>query len=373
MKKDIFKSFIILLVFSLVFTFSCDNKSTNGGSEGDDFDALVGTWLSQSATVDVLVETNSNQTANDLFSQADGEIGVTGEYDTDLKYMLDVYMEGIRLVMISEDMLLTMLMKPTSSTSMLTLTSMTFGGEIFGTAIYDVVSNVDSTSYVGNFEDFDLSPTQAQVTADNAIFVGGLAAPNVRSESTAPTGTITMNGTITAATMPISANDPTSVLPFALPLDATDIGTVTLNNDSTFSADFTMEDFVEIDTTINGRWYIEDGKLVLAPPEGEAGEPLELDYELDGNNLIVTAVIALSEILGEVDTGGLDVLGLLESVLGLDEGSLEDVIVEVEITMSKGAGKVNFNKGEISPWFDDDYRNQEISRLLHNLDALLKR
>jgi len=372
MKKDIFKSLIILLVFSLVFTFSCDNKSTNGGSEGNDFDALVGTWHSQSATVDILVETNSNQTANDLFSQADGKLEVEGEYTTDLKYMLDVYMEGIRLVMISEDMLLTMLMKPTSSTSMLTLSAMTFGDEIFGSAVYDVVSNGDSTSYIGNFEDFDLSQTQAQVTANDAIFVSGFASPKVKLDN-AKTATVTMSGTITAATMPISANDPTSILPFALPLDATDIGTVTLNDDSTFSADFTMEDFVEIDTTINGRWYIEDDKLILAPPEGEAGEPLELDYELDGNNLIVTAVIALSEFLGEVDTGGLDVLGLLESVLGLDPGSLEDVIVEVEITMSKGAGKVNFNKGEKSPWFDDDYRNQEISRILHQMDAWLKR
>jgi len=371
MKKNVLKSiFVFLLFFSVVLIF-CDKNSTdsNGDSDTSDFTALTGTWLSQSATVDVKLETNSNQTANDLLSEADGAISVTGDYPADLKYIVDLPMEGFRNIIITENMVLTTLLKPTSTTSMLSITLSSLSQGV----MFQVMSDTDTTYYFGDINDFTVSETQAQVTADNAIFISGYASPKSTIETTANNAQVMLDGTITASTISISANDPTSILPFPIPLPAEDIGTVTMNQDSTFTAEFTIEDFVEIDTSITGKWYIEDDKLILGPPEGEEGEPLEFDYSLQGGNLTVTASIGISEFLDDVDTEDIDVMGLLEAVFGLDTGSLSDVIVDIEIVMSKGTSKLYLEKSKESLWFDDEFRNQTISRILHKLDSLVNR
>ncbi len=372
MKKGIFKSIIALLLIVAMFTIFCDKKSTDSTSDTDDFSNLVGTWLSQNASVDVKFVTNSNQTANDFISEADGGISVVGAYTADLKYLIDLPIEGMRMIMITEDMLLTALLKPTSSTSMLSL--MILEALSSGYAEYQVVSNAnDTTYYYGDFDDFIISDTETQVTANNAQFITGATSTIAKSKSTSENQTVTLNGTITAETISISANTPTSILPFPIPIPATDIGTVTLNQDSTFTAQFTIEDFLEIDTTITGSWYVEDDKLYLGPPEGEEGDPLEFDYTLQGGNLTISAELELSELLDEVDTDDLDVMELLETVFRLDEGSLEDIIIDITIVMVKGTSKVYFERSKKSPWFDDEYRNQAISKILHKLDSMVNR
>lgn len=372
MRRGMFKILgIFLLVFSLLVIF-CDKKSTDSDDNGSgtpEPSALVGTWLSQTATVDVLLETSSNQTANDFLSEADGEIGVTGAYNADLKYLLDVAIEDVRMTMVTENMILLSLLKPTSSSSMLSLTS--FG--LFGLASYEVVEDGDTTTYYGDFEDFTLSETQAQLTADNAVFTSGMTSTNPLLKSSANTATVTLDGTITAVTKAIPANTPTSILPFPLPLPADDIGTVTMNENGTFTAEFTMEDFVEVDTTITGIWYVDDGTLYLAPPAGEEGDTLEMDYSVQGSNLTIDAEIAISEFLEGVDTEDMDVMELLEGIFGFDDGSLEDAIIDITIIMSKGTSKMVMDKREKSPWFDDEYRNQMIAKMLHRLDSIIKR
>ncbi len=371
MKKNILKSILVFLLFSSLVLIFCDKKSTdsNGDSKTSDFSALTGTWLSQSATVDVKLKTNSNQTANDLLSQADGAISVTGDHPADLKYIIDLPMEDFRNIIITEDMLLTVLLKPTSTTSMLSISL----GSLDQGVMFQVISDTDTTYYFGDINDFTISETQAQVTANDAVFTTGYGSTNSKSKTARNTSQVKLNGTITANTISISANDPTSILPFPIPLPAEDIGTVTLNEDSTFIAEFSIEDFVEVDTSITGKWYVEDDKLILGPPEGEEGEPIEFDYSLQGGNLTLTASIGISEFLDDVDTGDFDVMALLEAVFGLDPGSLTDVIIDIELVMSKGTSKLYLEKSKKSLWFDDEYRNQTISRILHKLDSMMNR
>lgn len=371
MKKNMLRSVIIfLLAFALVLIF-CDKNSTdsNGDSDKSDFNAMVGTWLSQSATVDVKLETNSNQTANDFLSEANGAISVTGDYLADLKYIVDLPMEDTRVLLISEDMLLTALLKPTATTSMLLFSLSSLSQNV----MYQVFSDADTTYYFGDINDFTISETQAQVTANNATLISGYGSSDSKLNITGSTAQVMLDGTITANTISISANDPTSILPFPIPIPAEDIGTVTLNQDSTFTAEFTMEDFVEVDTSISGIWYVEDDKLMLGPPEGEEGEPLEFDYSLQGGNLTLTASIGISEFLDDVDTEDINVMALVESLFGLDTGSLTDVIVDIEIVMSKGTSKLYLEESEKFPWFDKQFRNNTISRILHKLDSLVNK
>jgi len=371
MKKNMLRSVIIfLLVFALVLIF-CDKNSTdsNGDSAKSDFNDMVGTWLSQSATVDVKLETNSNQTAYDILSEANGEISVSGDYSADLKYIIDLPMEGFRNIIITQDMLLTTLLKPTATTSMLSISLSSLSQAV----MFQVMSDTDTTYYFGDINDFTISETEAQVTANNAVFISGYGNTNLKLNKASSTAQVMLDGTITASTISISANDPTSILPFPIPIPAEDIGTVTLNQDSTFIAEFTMEEFVEVDTSITGRWFVEDDKLILGPPEGEEGEPLEFDYSLQGGNLTITASIGISEFLGDVDTGDIDVMELVESFFGLDAGSLTDVIIDIELVMSKGTSKLYLEKSKKSLWFDDEYRNMTISRILHKLDSMMNR
>ncbi|MFO7890282.1 MAG: hypothetical protein R6V04_08065 [bacterium] len=371
MKKNIFKNLIVLVLSISLLVIFCDKNSTdsNGDSETTDFSALVGTWLSQSATVDAKLETNSNQTANDFLSEANGAISVTDGYLADLKYIVDLPMEDTRIILISEDMMLTALLKPTATTSMLFFSLSSLSQNV----MYQVLSDADSTYYFGDIDDFTISETQAQVTANNATFISGFGSTNSKLNTAGNTAQVILDGIITANTISISANDPTSILPFPIPIPAEDMGTVTLNQDSTFTAEFTIEDFVEVDTSITGSWSVKNDKLILGPPEGEEGEPLEFDYSLQGGNLTLTSSIGISEFLDDVETEDIDVMELLESFFGLDTGSLVDVIIDIEIVMSKGTSKLYLKKSKKSPWFNDEYRNQMISRILHKMNSLVNR
>lgn len=363
MQKKIFLFILFLfLSVSLLFFAACEKKSTNSNNgNGTSFSLLVGTWNSQSATVDIKFVTNSAQNAIDLLSEATGNISVSGDHSAQLTYLLSVPFGQIIACVITNVSMLQYLMQPSYPYHLLQLSMTPFANIVTYTA---VETENDSTVHIGDFGDFTYNADTYGVTADNADFY-----------SDDLSSAVIVDGSLTPQTISISANSPTSILPMPIPLPAEDIGVLILNSDSTFTAQFTIDiDFIDVDTTITGRWNADSEQLMLYNVDSEGGDTttITMDYTLLGNSLGLTAELKLSEVLEEVDTEGLDVEQLLEAFFALDAGSLEDVIVDISITMSKGSAKMYFDKSNKSKWFNDSYRRKKILKLLHNMDSMLK-
>lgn len=330
------KRLLIVLLIPAIISSSlivCDENGTGPDGTVEEND-LLGTWTATLINAALYLTSSMDQTAIDLMEPAEGELTVTGDHVGTLQNMIPISDPNANIYIVTNQSLFQYFLLPATPAYFLVLTEIPDIGSI--ASFSAVTANGDSLVYNGNFADFNFNPADYSLTADNAMFY------NIDS-----TETVTLNGTITPSTIPLEANDPTEVLDLPLPVQTLGDVDLTFDEDNTFSLTA-----ISPEDTLNaeGTWeLIEPDEIMFAFYDSTMAETdtVITEISLDGNTLALDIALDPSLYLDEESE---EMYALLESLFGLQAGTLEAIDVEITMSFRRQLLKIaNIQKRKMTP------------------------
>jgi|GEM_PF-2576672 len=339
-----FTLLIILLSISLLWITGCeeDNKDSDPTYTAQD---VAGAWSAESMSVTLKIKSSTNQNGVNPLEEGNGGVAVTGDVNGNIKYSLTLGLFGQYMVMASnvpliETLSLDALLKPSADTISLNLnvagTDIEAYLDAYDAGTYKELMNELGTGLGFNTTNYAISANQAPMASD-----GG-------------TLNATLNGTLTPEDIDFDKDKFSTVMNMPVPMTG-DEALLVFNEDGTFTGNLFWED---IDEAGEGQWSIDGNDLTVSMDDldieglGDLAGELEAEVEMDGNDMIVTLDMELLELVEdlvtEMELEGLDyatVKAILESVFGMDMGSMSDMVIEAQFVLtpttvvSKDAGR----------------------------------
>ena len=320
------KMIIILTLSIMLFMFSCESST-----KSEEINDLIGIWHSVSSEINFLMTTNSDQKMIDVFSEAIGGINLTGDINTSLKYLSnqygsisvsetnDVETSGISITCYDQSIYLS---KYNESNPMQSLYYQTDNGEF----TYDYATN---TLTINPTVLYKLDMTTYQIDSSSVINV---------------------SGTLQNQTIDIKANTPTDINLFNEFGEFDDNTVITIEKDGTWSTT-SSDEYGEYNTT--GTWEEKNGKLIIIETDQETNETIEVEIDFkieDGNLTIINSIDYCEEF---EDYNGESCYSSIETYLGIEDGSISDLKMEMESVFSQtppnGKTTKNFKTKFITP------------------------
>ncbi|MFC2120831.1 hypothetical protein ACFLTI_04460 [Bacteroidota bacterium] len=309
------KYLIGIIVFSVFLFISCKKDDITNSKYPDE---LLGTWRMKTFEPYYKVVTNSDQTIWDFFSEGDGAITLTGDYQVELKYIYtngeitfisnapasifnsDVYNYPIFFIMIMGN-----------NASMEVLISGVEGYLYLGTSTQDFV---DLESFVTTFDNLEL----------------------INSDGSA--GSIIANGSLSPAVLNIPANITSEIFPE---------GVIQTDGDNLiFNTDGNALKVNHHEDSIFCSWEVKDDLLYIVDTSYHQFQP-ELDTTVYSYSIISNTLTLIIDYGTEceIEDEKEECMKGIEEMLFLDEGSLTDVSFLIKNTYSRSTA-VFGNKSE---------------------------
>lgn len=296
------KSFKILLLLCLLFSFSLDScKKNSTGSDGNN--ELLGVWQVTDALIGWLLTTNSNQTAVHWWDVT-GIVNVSGAHSTTLDFMRVFYFDGDENIWI-------------------------YNLESFN---YELWIDVESGTVA--FTDYSTN----QTFLGNIIYTFDgvtLVITQTTIQDIASDATVTISGTLSFNTTQIPANTPT-FLEFIIGDNGEDeigLSTIEFNNDGTA----TVTTIDEFGTDTENWTYIVDGNQITVTDE--FGDSMVFEYSISGN--ILTLVIVDFDDVCDGYISQDECFADMEVLFSISSGSLTAASIRAEIILDKSLSRTN--------------------------------
>ena len=327
MKKVLFSIPIVCIILTIFLYTACEKNSTDPGTQENDNSNLVGQWNPSLAVGEVKLTTNSDQQALDFLSQATGSIAITGAHKADLTYLLVLNLGVVQMIQVANQLVIPeFALGKISAYPVFRLELMDIG--VAGSAQFVAeLGDSEIENFIGNYTEFTYDPGTFSLSVNNSELIKDDFTTSVYA-----------NGTLTASSTTIPANVSTTAL--SLPLLLDDAGSLTLNQDGTFTGVLIFDS--ESDT-LTGTWTVIGANQIqfVATFEGEAGpqtETITATYTVNTGTLTLTLEENPVDYINEfADLTEEEFLDLVELVFGLDPESLESVLVRVTVTFLKSA------------------------------------
>ena len=319
---------ITILSFMLFLACSKD-KSTGPENDSDKHPAeLVGTWQALTENYNIFITTNSVQKVADMISPGNGTISITGDQQTELKYMffgeegsLRIWVSNVPIIDIEE------MNYPAYF--------LIFQKDPDPTVIFmAMLSETEDLSYMGTVTDLDYYEPETFT-----LTVTGLQLNAVNSS-----GSILVNGTLSNSMIEVQANTPTCIYS----LENQDaMGSVNLSADGTFTRTSVDDSETEITT---GTWEVIDSEnlTIIETSEDEFNHTVK-------DTITSTFMINSSGILTIIVEGNAcdtfdydenedlnniqDCINKFEEDYFLEEGSVISLTVQMSFTYSRSVAK----------------------------------
>lgn len=296
----------IVFLFSSVLLSGCD---TAGSDRDGDREALVGTWTLDDVAFNYYLTAETNQSVIDPDEAGDGQIVVSGAVDTELRYLRRTLFFFEPLVVASAEPL-HLVGEFAAEVPRLRSALEREGDFTFLTS--DVLSGGFSAPTSGSLR-FEASTNTLR------------ASEAVLSDEIGDGETVTLGGTLQAATQPLAAGEETLV-ETATP-EGTVVGSLTFafDEDGTFTAQSADEEGEAEET--RGTWRVEDGELVL---DAETGDPVlseqRIRFDVGSDLLRMKDLSAFDTAADSLASGERqEALGVFERAYGAAAGSLSRV------------------------------------------------
>jgi len=323
-----------LLIIKLMFSFamvSCKKDSTTAPV----IEPIVGIWNVASAIGGWLLTTNSNQEAIDFFDTS-GQINISGSHIGTMNFMAidnDTDPPSFMVFdLLDGNLNYVLFLDGTTGEGML-------------------IANVDSQTYNGNVT-FTYDGTTLTITQSTI-------------QNVANTTTVTISGSLSYYKTNIPANTPT-LIPWPDFDDGGDgVGFSIIDFKSDGTATVTTGDPGGTDTE---SWtYTQDGNQVTVTDEDD--EMMTFDITFDGTIMTWSSDVIEDPCDGSANQA--ECFAAWEEDFNLEEGSLTNIIITIEIVFQKAAAKQGLNVGRSYDLFNPsnvikDYK-LKIAKLKQNL------
>ncbi|MCK5147390.1 DUF4923 family protein [bacterium] len=359
----VFKVLILILgliSISMLGITGCD-KASNTGPTYEAAD-IIGNWMAQNASIKLKMTSSTTQDGVNPLEKGSGGIAISGDLTGTLEYQLAIGMLGTYTVMLTSQPLLNTLdlddvmAKAAPTTYQLDIEVEGTPGE--ATLTYtnggtNYLENADGTGFGFDMASYATSATQAQMQSGDGTVNAAL------------------NGTLTPASISFKKDDAKTITSMSEDVPANQ-GEFVINEDGTFNGNFAFD---EENVDAEGNWTFDDNVLTLTVDDAavlgfELSNDLEADVDFDGDDMILTfEVDLLSEletIMDEMEEGeflSFDLVkAIIESVFGMNLGTLKAIPVEISITLSPAtaAAKTNYKGISIRDHVMTPFRNMII-------------
>ncbi len=310
---------VVLMVNCKLFEKDDSEKDTND---------LIGTWYSTKTEMNVIITTNVDQTVFDINAEGIGAITVTGEINTELKYISAFFDE----ILVSSQNY--------------------FTGEV-----YEVISMVLNENYatltvmdssVADYIYFEAEyPDYTFDEATRALTVNPLTMYKYDMETWEidSAATIQVSGELRSPTINIKADEPEEIEFFAFFEGVSDQTVFEIKEDGTWTMNY-----LDGNETTTGTWSITDDKLFIE----EDSLLTEVEYEVKNGTLVLNIQNDFCD--DPYDADGC--YQMFEELMGFDEGAIDKIDMIMALHFSENGfpelekQAPDFNKLDIHPKYE---------------------
>ena len=273
-------------------------------------DALVGTWTSEDAATETYLEASAAQMIIDPRSEGDGELVLTGDLEATLRYLRRIFPTSsgelaAAPVLASEEPVGEFGVLPLPGSAQSGMVQVRFTPGLFGLG-------KTARLYVGaeaGYEADDMSDVSFDDDAHTLTF-------DAATFSDDEGGSVTVDGTLTAATQQLPAGE--EALVDAYTLQAPGLLTVTFAEDGTFDALIIGPNGTQ---SSRGRWAVDEGTLTITSSDGSGLVDAESAvFEVGRDELLIEDLTNV--ILQVADVTPEQARFLFEQVYGVRTGTL---------------------------------------------------
>ena len=274
-------------------------------------DALVGTWTSEDAATETYLEASAAQTILDPRAEGEGELVLTGDLETTLRYLRRTFPTSTAPedasipVVASEEAIGEFGVLPLPGSAQSDVVQVRFTPGLFG-------FGKSARIYVGAAVRYEADDVSDIAFDDDAHMLTFDAVTFSNDEG----GSVTVDGTLTAATQQLPAGEETLV--DAYTLQAPGLLTVTFAEDGTFSALIIGPNGSQ---SSQGTWSVNEGTLTIESGDGSDlfGEE-SAAFEVGSEELLVEDLTNIVLRMTEIEED--DARFLFEQVYDVSAGTL---------------------------------------------------